>query len=160
MSITPEQNVAHFEMILGQAKRGAGPAATAAARFIAERTANITLRISTHAPGEWHRAGPGQPPAYASGALSRSMFYIPAGGGLRVTALVGNSAPYSRILEFGCVVTATNKKFMHWVDSGGSWYHKMLVVPPHPFIEPTVDESIDSGDLQDEIILAFKEYDP
>lgn len=160
MSISPEENVKHLEVILAQAKRGAGPAATAAARFIAEQTANVTLRISTHPPGAYHRAGPGRPPAYASGNLARSIFYVPAGAGLRVTALVGSSAPYSRILEFGCVVQPTNKKFMHWVDSGGSWYHKFLVVPPHPFVEPTVDEAIDSGDLQDELIIAFKKYDP
>lgn len=88
------------------------------------------------------------------------MVHTPASDGIRATARVGNRVSYSRILEFGCVITPTNKKFLHWVDSGGSWYHEFLVVKPHPFLEPTVDESIDDGSLRDEAVDAFEPYDP
>jgi hypothetical protein len=159
--MTPQENVAYLEAVLAKAKRGAAPTATAMARYIADRARTDTLRRSSHSPGEWHRTRPGEPPAYSSGNLSRSMTYKPASQGLRATAMAGNAASYSRILEFGCVVTpVSGKKFMHWVDSGGSWYHEMLVIPPHPFLEPTTDESIRDGSLRDVAIDEFRKYDP
>ncbi len=159
--MTPEENVAAWDDVIADAKQGAAPTANAMASYIADRARTDTLRRSSHSPGEWHRARPGEPPAYSTGNLSRSMMYKPASRGLRATAMVGNTADYSRILEFGCVVTpVSGKKFMHWTDSGGSWYHKMLVVPPHPFLEPTTDESIRDGSLRDVAIDEFRKYDP
>lgn len=139
---------------------GAVAAANAMARYIMKRTAEDTLRRSYHAPGEWYRQKSGEPPAFASGNLARSMYMRPASGGLRATALVGNSAEYSRILEFGCVVTATAKKFLHWTDTGGSWYHKFLVIPPHPYLSTTVEEAIADGSLVEVAYKAFQPYDP
>ena len=70
------------------------------------------------------------------------------------------------MLERGChPVTPTRFKVMHWTDSGGSWYHARLPadgsdMPEHPFLAPTVDESVDDGSLQDVAVEAFREYDP
>lgn len=160
MPVTPPENIVFLEGVLAKAKLGAAAAATAMARFIAERTANDTLRRTSHPSGEWHRARPGEPPAMASGNLADSMFFVPASGGLRASSLVGNSAEYSRILEFGHDLAPPTKHFMHWVDSGGSWYHTFLRVPPHPYLEPTVEESIDDGSLREAAIEAFRPYDP
>jgi hypothetical protein len=89
------------------------------------------------------------------------MYFTPAyGDGPRKTSYVGNRVDYSRILELGCVIEITNKEFLHWEDSGGSWYHKFLISKPHPFLEPTVDESVDDGSLRDAAIEAFEPYDP
>jgi hypothetical protein len=118
------------------------------------------LQRTRHQKGEWYRQRPGEPPARASGALAQAMYFKPASGGLRATALVGNDAPYSRILEFGCVITPVNRKFMHWTDSGGSWYHTILVVPRHPFLSTTTDEAIEDGSLRQVAIDAFEPYDP
>ena len=160
MSWTPQQNLAYWEGVLVQAKKGAQAAATAMAKYIAERTAQDTLRRTMHAPGEWYNQKAGEPPAYASGNLAESMFYRSAHDGLRTSAMVGNSADYSRILEFGCVIVPRAKKKLHWADSGGFWYHDFLELPEHPFLSRTTDEAIEDESLREEAIEAFRPYDP
>jgi hypothetical protein len=160
VSILPEENISFWQRVWQLAIRGPQAVASAMARYVARRTAEDTLRQSTHSPGEWYRQGPGRPPAYATGNLAESMFSRPASAGLRATAVAGNTADYSRILEFGCVIVPVSRKFMHWVDSGGSWYHTILVVPPHPYLGPTTEMAIEEGELQREAIEAFRPYDP
>jgi hypothetical protein len=160
VSITFEESLDLWQDIAQLTRGGAPAAATAMARYVALRTAEDTLRQSSHAPGEWYRQGPGRPPAYASGNLASSMYVRPAHSGMRATAIAGNDAEYSRILEFGCVIVPVNKKFLHWTDTGGSWYHTILVVPPHPYLGPTTEAAIRDGDLQEEAIEAFRPYDP
>ena len=165
--MTPEENAAEWARIEQQARLGAQAAAEAMAKYIAERTADDTLRRTTHGTGVYHKAAPGAPPAYASGNLAKSTFWMPAPAsrGLRATAYVGNSAKYANLLEFGgCVLTPTSGKVMHWTDSEGSWYHARLPAsgqfPAHPFIQPTVQEAIDDGSLRQVFIDAFRPYDP
>ena len=161
MSYTPEDNLAYWLQIEERARLGAQAAAEAMARYIAERTADDTLRRTHHAPGAYHKAAPGAPPAYASGTLARSMYWTPASGGLRATAYAGNSARHAKLLEFGgCVLRPTSGKVMHWTDTGGSWYHAVLPVPAHPYLAPTTDEAIDDGTLRQVAIDAFRPYDP
>jgi hypothetical protein len=158
--VTPRENLEYLIGVRDKAKLGAGPAATAMARHVAEYVANVTLRESSHPDGMWYRAGPGRPPAYASGNLSRSMYWTTAHTGLRTSAYVGNKADYSRILEFGCVIQPASKKFLHWTDTGGSWYHTFLVMPAHPFVEPGTDDTIRDGSLQSAAVEGFIPYDP
>jgi hypothetical protein len=160
VTTSPEGNLVQLQAVLDLARRGATATADAMAAYIVWRTAEITLRRTVHAPGEWYNQKAGEPPAYASGNLAESMFYKPASSGLRASAMVGNKADYSRILEFGCVIVPVNKQFLHWTDSKGSWYHKFLEVPAHPFLSPTTEESIDDGSLQEVAIEAFMKYDP
>jgi hypothetical protein len=157
--VTPEEMVAEWEKIIQKARPGAKAAADAMAKYIVWRAQEITLRRTLHAPGAYHRQKGGEPPAYGSGTLARAMYMRSASLAVRTTALVGNKAPYSRISEFGCVVTA-NKDEMSWADSAGRWYHWQLVHPPHPFMEPTTDEAIDDGSLQEAAIEGFEPYDP
>jgi hypothetical protein len=99
----------------------------------------------------------------ASGKLANAMFWNPASQGLRATAVVGNTDKRARLLEFGgCVLKPTSRKVMHWVDSGGSWFHAVLTVDDegHPFIGPTTDEAIDDGELHRVARDAFRDYDP
>ena len=166
MEVTPQENLEFWQAVRAKAMLGAQAAATAMAAMVAWRAKEITLRQTTHPPGAWNWQQPGQPPAYGSGQLSRGMFYTPASSGLRATALTGNKAPYSRILEYGCFVTPVYKKRMAWSDSGGTWYHELLEVQEHPFLWPTVSDSIDDGSLQEAAIEGFgteegfRVYDP
>lgn len=160
MAVTPEQNLEQLIRILELAMDGAQATANRMAEYIRWRTAEIKLRTYFHAPGEWYGSRPGEPPAYASGTLARSLYVIPAYSGLRATAIVQTDLDYSRILEFGCVVTPKDKKFMHWVDSRGSWYHPLLVVPEHPYLSSTTDDSIYDGSLRDEATEEFRKFDP
>ena len=158
---TFQENILIWETVLANAKGGASAAATAMAKYIAERTAKDTLARSSHGSGAFHRTRPGEPPARSTGKLAKGMFYTPAyGAGPFKSAYVGNRVDYSRIMEYGCVLQPSNGEFVHWQDSGGSWYHVFLVSPPHPFLEPTVDESVDDGSLRDHAIEAYIPYDP
>ena len=64
----------------------------------------------------------------------------------------------------GCVLQPTSRSVMHWRDSGGSWYHARLPAtgefPPHPFLQPTVEEVIADGSLSAVAIAAFRPFDP
>ena len=159
--MTPEQNLALLIQIEARARLGAAAAATAMAKYIADRVVTDTLTQTTHAPGAYYKARPGAPPATASGSLAKGMYFTPASGGLRATAAAGNSARHAKLLEHGgCVLKPTSGKVMHWTDSGGSWFHAVLPAPAHPFLEPTVQEAIDDGSLRQVAIDAFRPYDP
>ena len=165
--MTPEEYLAWLDAAISRMELGAAVMADAMAEHIRQRTADDTLRRTTHAPGAYHKAAPGAPPAYASGTLARNMFTepSPASRGLRATAWVGNRDRKAKLLEFGgCVLKPTSGRAMHWVDSEGSWYHARLpesgVYPAHPYLQPTVAEAIDDGSLTRVAIAAFRPYDP
>ena len=165
MSISFEENIRDLEQFARRAEQGAAAVANAMARYIAERTADDTLRRNKHAPGAYYKARPGDPPAYASGSLARSMYWEPVAGGLRASAIAGSRDRRARLFEFGgCVLQPTSGKVMHWTDSGGSWYHARLPVtglfPEHPFLGPTTEEAIADGELRRIAIEAGKPYDP
>jgi hypothetical protein len=159
--VSIEENIEILLDIEGKAQSPEAYAAVAdaMAAHIVERIRKITLRQSRHPSGSWHRARPNEPPATASGFLAKSTFYTPAHKSIRARAVVENSAEYSRILEFGCVIESFTKR-LHWMDSGGNWYHEILFSPPHPFMEPTVTEAMADGSLRDAATEAFRPYDP
>jgi len=142
------------------ASQGAAAAANAGAEFLMERARQETLMRSQHPTNSWHHTKGGEPPAVASGNLIRTMYVNRATGELFAEASWGNSSDYGRILEFGCRIFPVSKKFMHWEDSGGSWYHKFLDVPPHPYISTTTEEAIEDGSLHDVMVDEFRKYDP
>lgn len=167
VSVTPWENVAQWEEIVRQSRKGAKAMAEAMARYLAERAAWDTLQRSTHAPGEYYKAPRGAPPASASGHLASSMYWTRAqGSDTKARAFAGNSADYAKLLEHGCEpVTPVRGKVMHWTDSEGSWYHARLPAredrfPEHPFLAPTVDESVEDGELRRVALEAFEPYDP
>ena len=156
-----EDNVKWWEDVVALAYKGAAPTVTAMANYIAYRTANDMLARSSHGSGAYHRTRPFDPPARSTGNLARGMYFVPAyGDGPAKTAWIGNRVDYSRILEYGCKILPVNNEFLHWTDSGGSWFHNFLESPPHPFLEPTIEESLDDGSLQDVEIETWREYDP
>ena len=163
--MTFDEYIVWLEKVIARAELGAPAMANAMAEYIEDRVANDMLRRTVHAPGMYYKAKPGAPPATASGSLARGMFTTQASQGLRVTAYVGNSARHARLMEYGgCVLKPTSGKTMHWTDSEGSWYHPRLPAnqdfPAHPFLQPTVQESIDDGSLTRVAIEAFIPYDP
>ena len=164
--MTLEEYIRWLERAIERMELGAPAMANAMARYLAERTADDTLRQNTHAPGAYYRARAGAPPAYVSGTLARSMFVTPAAAsrGVRATAIVGNSAKHARLLEFGgCVLRPTHGETMTWKDTGreAPWRHAYLPeFPAHPYLRPTVQDAIDDGSLTRVAIDAFRPYDP
>lgn len=160
--MTPEQYLAWLEAVEAKARLGARPTAEAMARHVAERIRDDTLRRRKHAPGAYYKAKPGEPPSYASGKFADSIYSTPASGDLRATAYAGSGDKRAKLFEFGgCVLKPTSRSVMHWTDSGGSWYHAELRVDvAHPWLRPTVEETIDDGSLRQAAIDAFRPYDP
>lgn len=163
--MTPEQYLAWLDAVEAKERQGAAAAAEAMARHIADRIRNDTLRRRRHAPGQYYKAKPGEPPSYSSGKLADSIYSTPAEpsqGGLLASAYVGSMDKRAKLFEFGgCVLRPTSRSVMHWVDSGGSWYHAELRVDvAHPFLRPAVEEAIDDGSLRQAAIDAFRPYDP
>lgn len=163
---TFRDNLEFWRRIRRGIPEGAQVAADAMARYLAERAADDTLKRTSHAPGQYWKAAPGAPPAYASGQLAGNMFWRPAFRGARAAAEVGNRDPRAAMFEFGCHgLRPTHMKVMHWVDSGGSWYHARLPAdgsdyPAHPFLRPTVDEAVEDGSLTGVALEAFRDFDP
>lgn len=164
--MTPWENVDLLRRIRARAAKGAPAAAEAMAKHVADRTANVTLRRTAHAPGQYWKAAPGAPPASASGALAAGMYATRAKGGRMPTAYAGNSALHAQLLEFGgCKLEPSGAGMMTWHDSGGWWSHHKLPLgddsfPEHPFLRPTVREAIEDGSLLQAAIDAFRKYDP
>ena len=167
MAMTLDEYIVWLEAAIAKMEYGAVAMADAMAEHLAERVADDTLRRNTHAPGAYHRAKPGDPPAYASGKLANAMYWTPASGALRATAMVGNSDKRARVFEFGgCVLKPTQGTHLGWKDTGradnpsGIWRHRQVEGREHPFLQPTVQEAIDDGSLQRVAIAAFLPYDP
>jgi hypothetical protein len=165
MALSPEENLAAWIVIEQRARLGAAAAAEAMAAYIAERIRSDTLRRRKNAPGQYHKAQRGQPPAMGTGTLAESIYSTPASGGLRASAYAGSTDKRASLFEFGgCVLQAPAGSVMKWHDSGGWWSHHTLPLaggfPEHPFIGFTTDEAIDDGELQRVALAAFRKYDP
>ena len=133
----------------------AAPEANAMAETFQRRVQDVTLREISHAPGMFWKAPLGRPPAYASGNLSRSIIRIPAAGLVRASALVGATAIYSALQEFGGTTRPTRSKYLHWTNSAGPWWMKSVTVPKHPYMRPSLEAVIFDGSLQRSAIDAF-----
>ncbi len=127
------------------------PADGAMAEAFRDRVVNVTLRETVHAPGEFWKAAPHRPPAYASGGLARSVILTRDGR----KASVGVYARYAALQEFGGVTWPSNHRYMHWVNTGGAWYKERVRVPEHPYFRPTLDAMVRDGMLSRSAADAF-----
>ena len=155
--MSPEENLALFKAIRDQAATAAAPAVDGMAGTF-EDAVGRTLRLSAHAPmpagaphsipfGIFHKAAPGAPPAYATGDLARSVMRTPASGGITASALVGATAVYAALQEWGGETWPSRSAYMHWVNTAGPWWKKRVTVPEHPYFRPTVDRTVADGSL-------------
>jgi phage gpG-like protein len=173
VTLTPEGYLAWLDAVEAKERQAARAVAEAMAQHVADRIRNDTLRRRKTAPGQYYRAVRGEPPAYGTGRLARSIYTTTAeGGALRASALVGSTDKRAALFEFGgCVLQpGDSRSVMKWKDSGnaanpsGWWSHHKLPLsgtwPEHPFLRPTVEEVIDDGSLREAAIRAFLPYDP
>ncbi len=130
--MSPEENVAFFEAIKAQVSTAAPPAVDGMTETF-EDAVGRTLRLSAHAPmpagpphsipfGIFHKATPGAPPAYATGDLARSVIRTPASGGITASALVGATAIYAALQEWGGSTWPSRSGYMHWQNTAGAWW--------------------------------------
>ena len=155
--MSPEENLAFWKAVRDQSTTAAQPAANGMTGTF-EDAVQRTLKLSAHAPmpagpphsipfGIFHKAAPGAPPAYATGNLSRSIMRTAASGGLVSSALVGATAIYAALQEWGGETWPNRSAYMHWVNTAGPWWKKRVTVPEHPYMRPTVDRTVADGSL-------------
>lgn len=72
---------------------------------------------------------------------------------------VGAYARYAAIQEFGGDTWSDRPGgFMHWVNTGGSWYFRRVHIPQHPYFRPALVAVIRDGSLQRSAVSTFKAY--
>ena len=157
MAITPEEVPGFLKLIRDRAADAAPPAVTAIAQTYQKHLQKVTLRRSFAAPGQFGTpAAPGQPPAWRTGALARSV-WTTAGpsSGATASAWVGPHVIYARIQNQGGVNRPTHAKYMHWVNSGGSWYLKRVDIPARGYMRPALEDCLANGSLTEAGMEAF-----
>ena len=154
-------DLADLPVYLEALKKAASDAAPAAANAMASavkyQVQNVALKQVAHGSGMFWKAAPMRPPAYASGALSRSITLRPASASVSgyATASVFTAIKYAAVQEWGSVNWPSHGKYMKWENSGGVWYRREVTIPPHPYWRPTVDRLVRNGDLTREAKTAF-----
>jgi phage gpG-like protein len=142
---TPEENMLFLGRLQDRAESAAAPVANGFAQAFSSQVANVTLRQIVHPPAMFWKAVPGEPPAYATGALARSVIPTYTQTPVFATSLVGAYSEYAALQEWGGATWPNHHKFMHWINSGGSWYKKRVVIPEHPYFRPTLTRLILDG---------------
>lgn len=153
--MTPEENVAYLGRVKDLAATAAAPAATMMGRTMQAAVRRVLSRTA-HAPGLYWEAPRGQPPAFVTGNLYAQTFNTPAYGLVEATSVVGNTAIYAGIQEFGGATWPNRSAYMHWVNSRGPWWKKRVYVPEHSYFGPALREIIGNGTLQGGAMQAFE----
>jgi hypothetical protein len=146
---------AYLKALQKAAGDAAPPAANAMAAAFKYQVQNVALKQVAHGPGLFWKAAPMRPPAYVTGFLANSMYMRPASGAVYGSASVGITAKYAALQEFGGETWPSRASSMHWVNSGGPWWRKRVLVPPHPYWRPTAERMIRNGDLTRDAYSAF-----
>jgi hypothetical protein len=153
--------LAELPGVLRELQAKAADAAPVTVMAIAEtykdHLTHVTLRRSFAAPGQFGTpAAPGEPPAWRTGRLAGSVTAVlGALSGLTARATVGPHTIYSRIQNAGGINRPTRAHYMHWVNSGGEWFKKRVVIPARPYMEPALKDCIANGSLTKAAMEAF-----
>lgn len=147
-----------LDSLKGNIADAAAPVADAMAETFQHHVVNVTLKEHTHAPGMYYEATRGATPAYVTGNLARSVIRRPASGMIRATAMVGDTAVYAAVQEFGGETWPSHGKYMHWRNSRGPWWMKHVTVPEHPYFRPALEAVIRDGSLRRSAISAFEAF--
>lgn len=130
------------------------------AKTFQDRVKNVTLKRIMHPPNMYWEAPEGEPPAYASGNLARSIlmkssYNTPSNVLGEAQASVYATAIYAALQEWGGSTWPNRGQYMHWRNTRGPWWKKLVDVPEHPYMRPTLEAVIRDGSLQRSAIDAF-----
>jgi hypothetical protein len=157
VAITLEELPGVLKALRDRAATAAPPTVMVIGQTYQRHLQKVTLRRSFAAVGQFGSpAAPGSPPAWRTGALARSVVTAAgASSGLTATASVGPHVIYARVQDEGAVNRPTHARYMHWVNSGGSWYLKRVRIPPRPYMKPALDDCIADGSLTKAAMESF-----
>jgi hypothetical protein len=146
-----------LEALRDRAATAAPPAVTAIGQTYQKHLQKVTLRRYFATPGQFGTSSPpGQPPAWRTGAMARSVTTVVGpSSGMTATASVGPHVIYARTQNEGGIHRPSRARYMHWINSGGSWYLKRVNIPARPFMEPALRECIENGSLTKAAAEAF-----
>jgi phage gpG-like protein len=139
--------VVNLKALQTQVAKSAAPVASAMGSTLQDRVQRTLKSGVHHGPGMFYKATPGIAPAYASGNLARSIIMVPAADSIRATALVGATATYSALQEWGGSTWPNRGKYLHWTNDAGPWWKKRVFIPEHPYFRPSVESSVRDGSL-------------
>jgi hypothetical protein len=146
-----------FDAISARVNDAAGPCVMAMANAYQERVQSVTLRRYTHSRNSITPSPPGEPPAWVSGTLARSVAVYPHNlAGPRATAGVSPGTVYARIQETGGDIYPRRAKWLSWVREGKRWYSKHSHLPPRPYMSRTTEDMIGDGSLSAVAAAAFE----
>lgn len=113
-----------------------------------------------------HPSAPGEPPALESGRLRDSLRITRAyaSGAYTFTSSEGPTAIYASVQEYGAEIWAKHPVrpgprligpmsreelgYMRWVGADGEvHYAQRVTLPPRPYVRPTVEMLVESGEL-------------
>lgn len=63
---------------------------------------------------------------------------------IRFEASIGTNVMYAPVHEYGAVIRPRNKKFLRFQIEGQWVMARQSVIPPRPFLGPTLDENIET----------------
>lgn len=156
MAISPEELPAVLRELRDKAAVAAEPCVMAMAGTFKDRLTGVTLRRYSHPPATKTPSPPGQPPAWMTGELARSVTSVLGpSGGMTATATVGPHTVYARIQEYGGSIRPVRARFLRWTEDGIVHYSKHVRLPPRPYMRPAIREVIEDGSLTRAAAEAF-----
>jgi hypothetical protein len=156
VAITPGELVALLKAIQGRAADAAPDVAMAMAEHYRDHVKDVTLRRYSHAPQTKTDSPPGQPPAWVTGELARSITAAPGpSSGTYATATVSPHTIYARIQELGGHIRPVRARYLRWTEDGIVHYSKHVYLPPRPYMSPALADVVADGSLTAAAAAAF-----
>ena len=159
MAIPVAEMAGVLKAVRDKAAEAAPPAVMAMADTYKEHLTRVTLRRSFAAPGQFGTpAAPGGPPAWRTGRLAASVTSrLSRAGGFSASAAVSPHVVYAATQEHGGIHYARRAHYMHWINTGGSWYKKRVDIPARPYLRPAAEECIANGSLTRAAMVKWEE---
>jgi phage gpG-like protein len=148
--VTPDELPGFLSGLRDRAEATAGPVAKAMADEYETHLTRVTLQRYHSAPGQFGTPSPRDegPVASRTGRLAGSVTSREgASGGGVGTAYVAPHTIYAVTQEWGEIHYARTRKYMHWTNSGGSWWKERVDIPQRPYMRTATRETIADGSL-------------
>jgi hypothetical protein len=142
------------------AANAAGPVAKAMADEYKSHLTEVTLQRYHSAPGQFGTPSPAHegPVASRTGRLAASVTsWQGASGPGFGSASVAPHTIYAVTQEWGEEHFARTRKYMHWTNSGGSWWKERVNIPERPYMSTAMKETIADGSLTRAAMVKFVE---
>jgi phage gpG-like protein len=108
-----------------------------------------------HPLGSWTNSIRGEPPAWITGELARSVWTTRGvTTGTYATASVAPHTVYARIQELGGTIRARRVRYLHW----GTTFVKHVDIPERPYMHPAIRDAISSGQLTQVAMRSFEDH--